>query len=150
MKNLISEVGEQVFTNILGDHSLYLISVLACNDQKIMELNYDFRGKKEVTNILSWPNHFCTSPAAGSLPTYPPKSKYLNNVTELGDIAISYQQCLQESKDLEKDFLHHLTHLIIHSCLHLLGYDHDNDLNAKLMESVEVKLLARNGLENPY
>ncbi len=68
----------------------------------------------------------------------------------LGDIAISYDTCLKEAKAANKPMNEHVTHLVIHGTLHLLGYDHVRDADATLMESLEVEILGKMGFDNPY
>lgn len=118
------------------------VSILATNDTKIAELNGQFRNKLEPTNVLSWPAEDLSN-GAGQRPRYP-------DDRELGDIAISYQTCAKEAKVYNKSFEDHVTHLLIHGFLHLLGYDHVQDDDAILMESLEIKGLETLGIDNPY
>ena len=69
---------------------------------------------------------------------------------ELGDIALSYDTCAREAMQAAKPFADHLTHLIVHGTLHLLGYDHMTDGDAALMERIEVEILGNLGLDDPY
>jgi len=69
---------------------------------------------------------------------------------ELGDIAIAYELCKKEADTSKINFEHHLYHLIIHSVLHLLGYEHGKDIDAAKMEKIEVQILANLGITNPY
>ena len=69
---------------------------------------------------------------------------------ELGDIAISYDTCERESCAADKSMSNHVTHLVIHGVLHLLGYDHIRDLDATLMEETEVLILGTLGIDTPY
>ena len=69
---------------------------------------------------------------------------------ELGDIAIAYETCLRESQAAGLAILDHLTHLLLHGTLHLLGYDHIEDADAEVMEGLEIKMLASLGISNPY
>jgi len=118
------------------------ISVLACDDTRIATLNADFREKPQPTNVLSWPaeEH---SPPPGEHPEAPEDP-------ELGDIAISYDTCAREAADAEKAFDAHVSHLMVHATLHLLGYDHIDDLDAALMEGLEVEILGKLGISDPY
>jgi probable rRNA maturation factor len=69
---------------------------------------------------------------------------------ELGDIAIAYEVCKTEAIVSNIKFEDHVCHLIIHSVLHLLGFDHEEEENAVEMEKIEVQVLAKLGISNPY
>ena len=69
---------------------------------------------------------------------------------ELGDIAIAFDTCARESEAAGKPMRDHVTHLLVHGVLHLLGYDHIRDKDAALMEGLEVEILGKLGLSNPY
>ena len=126
----------------LGLSGEYEISVLACDDSRIAALNGDFRDKPRPTNVLSWPAQDLAPPEA-------PKQNPVGP-TELGDIALSYDTCLREATDQAKPMDHHLTHLMVHAALHLLGYDHISDAEADRMEAIEAEILASLGVPNPY
>jgi probable rRNA maturation factor len=68
----------------------------------------------------------------------------------LGDIAICWPVVVREAKEQSKSIEHHLAHMVIHGCFHLLGYDHDNDQNAEAMEAKEIGILNNLGYPNPY
>jgi probable rRNA maturation factor len=68
----------------------------------------------------------------------------------LGDIAIAWETCQREAAEQAKPALDHITHLIVHGVLHLLGYDHIDDADASLMEGHEVRILASLGISDPY
>jgi probable rRNA maturation factor len=69
---------------------------------------------------------------------------------ELGDIALAFGVLTREAAAADKPFDHHLTHLLVHGLLHLLGFDHINDADAALMEGFETRILARLGIPDPY
>jgi len=103
---------------------------LACvDDAAIQTLNRDYRGKDKPTNVLSFPIE------GGPL---------------LGDIVLAYETTKMEAAAQGKSFDHHLTHLIIHGFLHLLGYDHMDNKSAAIMESLEIAALSQLGIDNPY
>jgi len=112
------------------------VAILGCDDAKISQLNKAFRGKDTPTNVLSWP-------AAVLAPGDPPEP-------ELGDIAIAYETCVREAAQQGKAMEDHVTHLLVHATLHLLGFDHENDAEAAQMEQVEVAVLGKLGLDDPY
>ena len=121
------------------------ISLLACNDARIADLNADFRGKPTPTNVLSWPSDERGAKADGGRPLAPTVHD-----PELGDIAIAYETCAAEAEAAGKSLADHSTHLVVHGILHLLGYDHDRDLDATLMEGLESAILGNMGMTDPY
>ncbi len=123
----------------------FVISVLACDDARITELNADFRDKPAPTNVLSWPDRALPRDQPGSVPERPDPSD-----PELGDIAIAYDTCAKEAHLQSKVFADHVAHLMIHGMLHLLGYDHLNDQDAALMEGLETEILAKLDIPDPY
>jgi probable rRNA maturation factor len=114
----ICKVAEQ-FVN----KNIYL-SIILSNDQKLHELNKIYRNKDRPTNALSFPYHDF--------------SEQVNiNEIHLGDIFISYQRIIDEATDCKK----HLLFLIVHSVLHLVGYDHQSDADTEEMEALEQYIL---------
>ena len=122
------------------------ISLLACDDARIAGLNADFRGKPTPTNVLSWPSEERGADTPGVRPDLPAPGPD----PELGDIAIAYDTCAREATDGGKPLTAHVTHLVVHAVLHLLGYDHENDPDAALMEGLETEILGKMGLPDPY
>ena len=125
------------------------IALLACDDARIAALNADFRDKPAPTNVLSWPAWDLAAPEDGARPDLP-ESGAPDDPEALGDIALAYDTCLREARAQGKSLPDHLTHLIIHAMLHLLGYDHIRDKDAALMEETEIRILASMGVDNPY
>ncbi|MDB4187816.1 rRNA maturation RNase YbeY [Sulfitobacter sp.] len=124
------------------------VTLLACDDARIATLNAEFRDKPAPTNVLSWPTQPLAPPAEGQAP--PPPERGFDQMYELGDIALSYDTCAREASAASKPFFDHLTHLIVHGTLHLLGYDHITDGDAALMERIEVEILGNLGINDPY
>lgn len=124
------------------------VAVLACGDARIAELNADFREKPTATNVLSWPAAVLSAQDAGGLPSRPAHDPI--GGLELGDIAISYDTCASEVIAAGKAMQDHVMHLMIHATLHLLGYDHVRDQDATLMEALEVEILEKMGIDDPY
>ncbi len=127
----------------------YEIAVLACDDARIAVLNADFRGKPQPTNVLSWPEEDLAPEAAGADPEAPPPGD-ADDPPHLGDIAIAWETCQREAADQGKPFAAHVTHLVVHGVLHLLGYDHIRDKDATVMEAHERAILGKLGLPDPY
>ena len=117
---------------------------LALEDDTVLQrLNRDWRQKDKPTNVLSFPA-FNGTPELSSLPT--------NGETaiHIGDIIISGETAAREAEETGKAFEDHLRHLFVHGVLHLLGYDHIEDVEAEEMEALEVVVLAKFGVSNPY
>jgi probable rRNA maturation factor len=122
------------------------ISISLVSDAQIKKINSEFRGKNKATNILSFANldenliqEVGLKKAVGTL-------KYLL----LGDIVIAYETIKKESLAQKKKFHDHLTHLILHGILHLIGLDHEDEKMAKKMENLEIKILKSLKIKNPY
>lgn len=117
----------------LGD-----ISVALMDDASIRVLNRDYRGKDAPTNVLSFPVE-----EDGSI--LPPGERL-----PLGDIAVALETVVREAVEEEKTLAAHLTHMVVHGTLHLLGYDHELDSEAEEMEALERDVLASLGIADPY
>ena len=111
------------------------ISILFTDDAEMRGLNNRYRGKDQPTNVLSLP---AAPPVVGRLG--PP----------LGDIVLAAETIRREADDQGLAFGDHLTHLIVHGFLHLLGYDHEEDAEALVMEGLETAILDDLGIADPY
>ena len=100
---------------------------------EIKELNSKFLNKDQPTNVLSFPSNELDF-----------------DERLLGDIAICPEIISNEADDQNKDRQNHLFHIILHSLLHLAGYDHQEDSSAEKMESIEIEALKKIGIANPY
>ena len=145
---LSSRVFEAGLQHVGLEPALCEISVLACDDAQITELNAEFRTKPQPTNVLSWPAEDLAPDDPGALPFSAKKD--VTGVFALGDIAIAYDTCAREAAEAHKPMADHVTHLLLHGLLHLLGYDHIRDEDATLMEETEARILGRLGIDNPY
>lgn len=125
------------------DPARYEIVVLGADDIRIAALNGQFRGKTRPTNVLSWPSEERGAASPGGRPAPP-------NSPELGDVALSWETCAAEAERFGLSLEDHVSHLLVHGALHLLGYDHETDADAALMESVETEILGSIGLPDPY
>ncbi len=108
------------------------IRVVSLSESKI--LNYTFRAKNKATNVLAFPADI-----------YIP-----GDLIILGDIVICLPVAIDEAKSQAKTIDQHLAHLLIHGCLHLLGYDHEENDQAELMEDKEIGILKKLSYPNPY
>jgi probable rRNA maturation factor len=111
------------------------VSLVFTDDEHVRELNRRHRGKDAATNVLSFPASRSFPEAFG-----PP----------LGDIVFADGVIAREAADGNLSLDHHLTHLVVHGFLHLVGYDHGNDERATVMENLETAILARLGVADPY
>jgi probable rRNA maturation factor len=116
------------------------LAIVLTDDSAIRALNRDWRGKDQPTNVLSFP-----APApARSLPGQP------GGVRLIGDIVIAYETVEREALAEQRPFRHHLAHLAVHGFLHLVGHDHVAEAEADAMEALEIAVLARLDVPNPY
>jgi probable rRNA maturation factor len=104
-------------------------TILLADNKKLRALNRDFRGKDKPTNVLSFPS---------------------DEKDYRGDIALAYGVTSAEAAGAKKTFADHAAHLVVHGVLHLAGYDHERLKDAKIMEPLEVKILKRLGIADPY
>lgn len=114
------------------------VSVLLCDDDTIADLNKRFRGIAKPTNVLSFPTADDHADMVGQEPVF------------LGDIAVAAETLQREAAEQGKTPEAHLTHLLVHGTLHLLGFDHQDDAEADEMEDHERAILASIGIADPY
>ncbi len=105
--------------------------VLLTDDAAMGELNGEFRGKPHPTNVLSFPAAESARP-------------------HLGDVAVGFGVTAREAAEQGKPLADHLSHLVAHGVLHLVGYDHEDDAEAETMEALERRVLAGLGAPDPY
>lgn len=148
IESLAERVCSATLAQIGLDPDRFEIAILACDDTRIALLNTDFRSKPQPTNVLSWPSHEITLPL-GRSPGFPSPDPD-DSPFELGDIAIAYQTCAREANEQGKPLADHISHLLVHAALHLLGFDHINDEDAAHMEAIETRILATMGIPDPY
>lgn len=118
------------------------ISLLLTDDDEIRDLNSRYRQRDQSTNVLSFPN---VDLEQGKALSSPPPGPVL-----LGDIAMSFQRLAAEAAERNKSMLDHFAHLLVHGTLHLLGYDHQEDGEADVMEGMEEIVLSNLGMAAPY
>jgi probable rRNA maturation factor len=107
------------------------VVVLLTDDAAVRDLNGRFRDKDKPTNVLSFPAPESAAP-------------------HLGDIVLAYGVCAAEAEAQGKTLSNHLSHLVVHGVLHLLGRDHEDDAEAEEMEAEEREILAQIGVADPY
>jgi probable rRNA maturation factor len=117
------------------------VSILLADDSVVRGLNKQWRGIDKPTNVLSFPAPKSTV----NLPSPRHRSS-----RPLGDIVIAYEMLVGECADEGRQFIHHLSHLVVHGYLHLLGYDHQTDAEAEMMEALESKIMKRMGMPDPW
>ncbi len=113
------------------------VAVLFTDDASMAEINAEWRGKNRPTNVLSFP----TAPDT-PLPT--------GEARPLGDIVLAYGVVAGEAGEQGKTLRDHVAHLMVHGTLHLLGYDHETDEDAEMMEALETSILKGLGITDPY
>jgi len=111
------------------------VVILLADDDVVQDLNARFRDKDRPTNVLSFP-------APEAPPGFPP--------APLGDIVLAFGVCAREAAEQGKTLRNHLTHLVVHGVLHLLGRDHMDEAEAEVMEAEERSILASLGVSDPY
>ena len=109
------------------------LAIVLTDDSAIRLLNRAWRGVDAATNVLSFP-----AKRAGDGPPL------------IGDIVLAYETIAGEARAEHKPFAHHVAHLAVHGFLHLLGYDHVRDKDAEVMEKVELDVLRRLAIPDPY
>jgi probable rRNA maturation factor len=122
------------------------LSISLCSNLQIRKINREFRDKDKPTNVLSFGNLDEKIIQQSGLNKAIGTNKYIF----LGDIILSYEYILKEAKSQGKIFHDHLTHLTAHGILHLLGHDHEEEKMAKIMENLEIKILKKLNINNPY
>ena len=121
-------------TKFMASKNYYILSIFFSGEKKIIELNKTYRNINKPTNVLSFPN----------------LTKNSKNEKFLGDVIFSSETIANEANQENKSIENHLMHLFIHSVLHLLGYDHETNDKALIMENLEIKILNNLNIDNPY
>ncbi len=133
--NAIPEIEAHCLRALAAAHKVQpaegVVSLLLADDLVLHELNKQFRGKDKPTDVLSFPADEMDRPL-------------------LGDIAVTMGIASLDAAAQGKSLADHLSHLLIHGYLHLLGHDHEEPEDAEIMEALEIKALASLGIANPY
>lgn len=127
---------QRIVSLILNDEGLVdnEINLKILNDKEMKKLNHQFRNKNNTTNVLSFQNDDIS----------------LMQTKNIGDIAISLEYVEREAKEEGKFFEDHMIHMLAHGVYHVLGYDHENDEMAAIMENKEINILNKININNPY
>lgn len=112
------------------------ITIRLVDAEEMTYLNLNYRQQNKPTNVLAFPSNL------------PPEVAF--DCPLLGDVIICPEVLEQESLALHTSLQAHWAHIVIHGILHLLGYDHIQAEDAKIMEQREIRLLANFGFDNPY
>jgi probable rRNA maturation factor len=123
--------------SVLTDQRL-VIGIRLSDDREQRHLTHAYRGQDRPTNVLSFPLADLVEPR-------PPGSPVL-----LGDVVLAFETVRREADQQHKPLADHLRHLVVHGVLHLLGFDHEGEIEAEAMEGCEVEILAALGVPDPY
>lgn len=119
------------------------LAILLTNNDEMSRLNKQFRNKMKATNVLSFPD---VELDFRRLVEFTPNLDYMY----LGDIAFGYEIIKHEAMSQGKAFEDHFTHLLVHSILHLIGFDHQSGEEADIMENLEINILKDFAIAYPY
>lgn len=151
IENFITEACKKIIplteiNKILKEKFTLELSVSLVSDLQMRKINREFRDKDKATNVLSFPS------LNEDLLRKIGLKKLINsaNYLFLGDIVISYETIKKESLAQKKKIRDHISHMILHSVLHLVGFDHEDEKMAEIMEKTEIKILKKIGIKNPY
>lgn len=111
------------------------LALLLSDDAHVKSVNQEWRNIDKPTNVLSFPSV---------------EANKLARTPFIGDIIIAYETVQREAEHDGKDFADHFTHLVVHGFLHLVGFDHQTDDEAKVMEALETRILAELDIPDPY
>ncbi len=138
IKKIIRKTINLTFSELNDDYNKeYEVNILLAKNEQIKKINKKYRKINKVTNILSFPQD-------------PIMSNLREEKLLLGDIVLSLDKLRNEAEDQSKKFSNHLTHIIMHGFMHLLGFDHKNKKEAKVMEEKEKDILSKLSIDDPY
>ncbi|MDP5370298.1 MAG: rRNA maturation RNase YbeY [Pseudomonadota bacterium] len=138
-KDMLEQIAANVLSAVKWERKC-VISILFTDDSYIKDLNKTYRGKDKPTNVLSF-SGYCKDflqilPHTEDIP--------------LGDIIFALETIRAEATQQNKPFENHLNHLFVHGLLHLLGFDHETEPEAAIMEQLEIEILSTLLIPNPY
>ena len=140
-KNEIKSIVKKAISEVLKEMDFkkkYYLSILLTNNNGIKRINNKYRKINKSTNVLSFPQN---------------DERFITKKTSkiiLGDIVISLEKIIKESKLQKKQSSDHLTHMVIHSILHLLGFNHEKLKDFEIMKKKEINILSNLSISSPY
>jgi probable rRNA maturation factor len=132
---ITKECADVVFSEVGLDGNNLEICFLFTDNEEMRVLNRTYRGIDKPTNVLSFPMETPLSEGSYCI---------------LGSIALAFEIIAQEAQDQGKSIRNHLQHLIVHGLLHLMGHDHVEESGIERMEALEISILGKLGIKNPY
>ena len=150
IKDIIIDIAKKIIKlspifDFIDKKQVVAFEISLLSNYQIRKINKDFRGKDKATNTISLAildkeiNKF-------GLEEISKASQYIF----LGEIFLGFETIKKEAKLENKEFINHLTHLILHSILHLIGFDHIKKNEAEIMEKLEISILKKLNIINPY
>jgi probable rRNA maturation factor len=124
------------------------MSLVLADDALVQTLNRDYRDKDKPTNVLSFALLDGSDDSDDDTDDVLAREEGMPIL--IGDVILAFETVQREAREQGKSIENHLTHLVIHGVLHLLGYDHQSDPDADRMERLETSILARMGIADPY
>ena len=141
VENIVFKAAKTALTSAIMPKFAYgralEVSIVLANDDLVQVLNREYRNKDKPTNVLTF----------AALDAEEPET---DGVLNLGDVIMAFQTLQRESQEQGKFLLDHVRHMTVHGVLHLLGYDHETDDEATDMETLEIRILEKLGVQNPY
>ena len=123
-----------VWREMVDSENFFEVNIVLADNAMVQRLNLMYRNQDKPTNVLSFPSGTNEHMIYGDVPS-------------LGDIIVAFETVVAEAPTRVNE---HLSHLVVHGCLHLLGYDHENVDEGDKMEALEIKILSTLGYQNPY
>ncbi|MBX9598809.1 MAG: rRNA maturation RNase YbeY [Burkholderiales bacterium] len=129
-----SQIDKWLRKSLQKKYATVILSISFVSEEQSQELNYEYRGINKPTNVISL-EYASTRDEFGLLS---------------GELILCDEVIVREALEQSKPILAHYAHMLVHGALHLQGYDHVDENDAEMMESIEINLLQKIGFENPY
>jgi len=158
VRSVTRDCANAVFSDLELDGEDVEICFLFTGDDEVRNLNKTYRGIDQPTNVLSFPADFMEQEECCCDDDCCDCNCCNDDYDEdddcgiciLGSIALAFETIKKEAFEQDKSFQDHLKHLVVHGLLHLLRYDHEDESDAQEMESLEVRVLEKLNVKNPY